>query len=148
MEWNISHEASDMTVTENTKIFVVTEFETSSRTYRISGVDSRKEAIEYIDENGLYCNGYHNPNDDGVQVVEIGEIEYEGSKVKKIEMQKVSPCLFFNKEFTGYAKHWRKGEPDYKNNYTCSNNIKGIKSSICQHCLKKIQNGYSMKTDE
>lgn len=148
MEHNISTEASDMKVTENTKIFIVTEFETISHTYRISGVNSRKEAIEYIDKNGLFCEGYHNPNYDGVQVREIFEKEYEGSKIKRIEMQRVSPCVFFHKEFTGYQKHWIKGKSDYKTTYQCSNNVKGTKSTICRNCLKKIQKGWSMKTDE
>jgi len=148
MSYNISHEASDMTITENTKIFIVTEFETLSRTYRISGVNSRKEAIEYIDENGLYCDGYHNQAYDGAQVREIGEREWEGSKIKRIEMQKVSPGVFFHKEFTGYAKHWRKGEPDYKTTYRCSNNVKGTKSTICRDCLDKIESGYFMKKNQ
>jgi len=146
MEYNISHEASDMKVTENTKIFIVTEFETLSRTYRISGVNSRKEAQEFIENVGL-DNYNYNQKSNEPQCTEIGEREWEASKVKKIEMQRVSPCAFYGTTFEGYEKHWIQGRDDYKNSFTCSNNIKGTKSSVCTHCMRKIRRGYTIVMD-
>ena len=149
MEYNISYEAENMKVTENTKIFIVTEHEIMSKTYRISGVNSRAEAQAYIDEHGVDSYSYFDNNQiDQLQCVEIGETDYIGSKIKKIEMQRVSPCTFKGKSFSGMRKHWREGEPPYKSFYTCGNNVKAMKSEVCTHCMRKIQNGWSIDQEE
>lgn len=141
MDYNISTEASDMKVTENTKIFIVTEFETLSRTYRISGVKTRKEAEEFIDNVGLDNYGWYSEEVNEPQCVEIGEKEYEGSKIKKIEMQRVSPCVFYGR-FFDYGNATRKFM-----SIRCKNNIIGSQSTICQHCVKRFNAGYTLKSD-
>lgn len=140
IDYNIASEAHNMKVEENTKIFIVTELETLSRQYRISGVNSRKEAEEYIANQGLDSYSYFDEDSVEPQCVEIGERQYEDSKVKKIEIKRISPCVFFGRSFD--SSNATRRFMDYR----CKNNINGSESTICSHCVKRFEAGYTLKS--
>ena len=124
--------------------------EKSSRAYAVKGAKSMKEAIEFIEEHGVYGDI---ELEDGrtLKVVEIdGWWEWEHTfKPQAVDTIKARSCTFTGRSFHA-PKQEGRGRFVYRNWHYCNNTFVSMNNptGICDECTECLEKGWTLKPKE